>query len=204
MTFNPNSPQGNDSPANQVGKVQTNFSTYATGFSKNHTALNDPSQGSHSTIIFEKQAVDPVITDNYCVLYSKDSTSKLGTQPQLFLRIPVFLPTKLDNNNPSNPAMQLTYNQVNIAGPIYQSFLPGKNLLYFGMTSIANPLTSTNVTVSPSPTKILMALAYATSTSLGAARLVSTKIISSTQFTIFTTAFTSPSVTFTWMAIATA
>ncbi len=203
MTFNPDSPQGNDSPANQVVQVQTNFSTYATGFNSNHTNLNDVNEGNHASIIFEKQSNPPTIDDSFCVLYNKNAQSNLGTQPQLFLSIPKFLPTKLDPNSPGNPTMQLTYNEVNTTGPVYQSFLPGKYLLYFGQTSIANPQTSVTITLTPAPSTIRMAIAYANSTSGGASIPVSTNITSNNTFDI-KTVLPPGSVPFTWIAIATA
>lgn len=212
MTYDPTIPQGDDSPKNQAPLIQTDFSQFASVFSTtvggntfNHTALNDFNQGSHETIILQRQTSNPAITNNLVAIYAINAASKAGTQPQLFLRIPKYLPNRFVGKNAANTPIQLTYNQVNTVGPIYQSFLPGGYLLYWGQTTIANPSTSVDVTVSPTPTILLLAIAYPNSTSSGIARLVSTKIkTNNTGFTIFTASFTSPTVPFTWIAIGTA
>jgi hypothetical protein len=203
MTYNPNIPISDDSPANQAPAIQTDFSQFASVFANNHTVVNSQNQGDHETIVMQNQTSNPTITNNMAVLYSKNASSKAGTQPQLFLRIPIYLPNKYVTRSPGNPPMQLTYNQVNTTGPQYQSFLAGGYLLFFGQTSISNPATTIQITLSPAPTKIILAMAYANSTTAGVSRGVATEIDSNSQFTISTVAFTSPNVPFTWIAIAT-
>jgi hypothetical protein len=206
MTYNPNIPIGVNPPANQVVEIQTNFSKFASIFSTttgsntfNHTAFNTFNAGDHETILFELQTTAPGVTLDLDVLFSMTASSKLGSQPQLFLQIPKFLPTLLDTNNPGNPAMQLTYNSVNTAGPVYQSFLAGGYLLFFGSTSNI----ATNITLSPAPTAILIAIAYPNtvqSTGNSSPFTVSTTIISNNQFKINSNLGTTP-YSFTWMAI---
>jgi len=207
MTYDPTKPVGEISPKDQVVQVETNFEQFATIFNVNHTAFNDPNQGDHETILFEIQTDDPVITKKLDALYAKNATSKIDTQPQLFLRIPVFLPTNKPSNpdSPGNPPMQLTYNEVNTAGPIYQSFLPGGYLLYFGSTNnIAVP-----VILSPAPTQILAVIVNPNNltTSDGIPFDVSTSPVPSftDRFMINSTLNGSGPVvsyTFNWMAIA--
>jgi hypothetical protein len=200
MTFSPLVPTSTQSPKSQVTAIQTNFSQFATVFSalNNHVALNSAGQGNHGTMIFTIQTADPGIVENTAVVYAKNAPSKAGTQPQLFLQIPTFLPNSLDPSEPGNPGMQLTYNAVNTAGPVFQSFLPGGYLLYFG--TITNPST---VTLSPAPTLIVSAIAMPNNTfsGLGTPDDVSTVIASNSTFQI-KSINASPGDTFTWIALA--
>lgn len=208
MTFDPLSPNSVDSPANQTVQLKTNFSTFASIFSAttggaiyNHTPLNNPRQGDHESVIMTLQTVDPDVTNNLNAVYSKNATSHAGTQPQLFLRIPKFLPNELDSSAPGNPPMQLTYNAVNVAGPGYQSFLAGGYLIYFGTVSATG-----TVTLSPAPTKILSAIASANNMTSGGNPIpfdVSTNVTSNSTFDIISTLATGV-YTFNYIAIASA
>ncbi len=208
MTYDPNTPYANISPKDQVTPLQTNFSQFETIWAENHTALNDPHEGDHEKVILTRRTTNPQVSLDLDLLFCKDAVTAAGTQPQLFVRIPKFLPTKLDSTTPTNngnPVMQLTYDQVNIAGPVYQTFLPGGYLFYFGVVTEAGPQvspTSNLVTLVPTPTKIVMAIAYANQTSSGIAFRVSTKILTANTFNINVPAFTSLTRNFTWMAIA--
>src|SRR6186713_2669478 len=132
MTFSPTTPQSQPSPAATQAQIQTNFAEYARIFALNHSAVNTSNQGDHEGVILTRQTVDPGVTEDLEAVYCKDATSKAGTQPQLFAKIKKFLPNSKDTQNAPNIPMQLTYNAVNVAGPQYQSFLPGGYLLYFG------------------------------------------------------------------------
>lgn len=207
MTYNPNIPQGQPSPKNQTSAVQTNFAQFAALFSTtsggityNHTALNNNNQGDHESILLTLQSVDPGVTEDLDVIYCKNASSAVGTQPQLFLQIPVFLPTSLDPSTPGNPPMQLTYNSVNKTGPVYQSFLTGGYILYFGSVTFSSP----TVTLSPVPSAILMGIAIPNNlTVLGTpiSNTVGFKPISSSQFQIVSST-AAPTDTFKWMVIA--
>lgn len=158
MTYIPNIPIATESPANQVVQIQTNFAQFAAKFSSlvagvrnNHTAFNNINQGDHESIILQKQISDPGVTQNLDVLYCKDAASTSGTQPQLFVQIPQFVPDH------ANFPMQLTYNQVNTAGPQYQTFLAGGYLFYFSTTNNLPQI----ITLSPTPSSVLMAIAQA-------------------------------------------
>jgi len=160
MTFNPNFPIPDSPPKAQVTQIRTNFSQYQTLFSENHAGLNDPNQGCHEGIIFTNQSSDPGVSGDYVVLYAKNATSQASTQPQLFAQIPAYLPTTLDPSKIGSLPMQITYNSVNTTGPVYQSFIMGGYILYFGMVSGAGSGSiSILVTLSPAPTKILIAIA---------------------------------------------
>lgn len=198
MPYDPTVPQGLPSPASQVSAVRTNFSQFGTIFSNNHTALNASNQGSHEAITLTLQSADPGVTQNEAILYSKNASSHAGTQPQLFVQIPDFLPTALDPSDPGNPGMQLTYNSVNTAGSQYQSFLVGGYILYFGTVSATG-----TITLSPAPTKILTAIAQANNRKLVALVPfdVNTTIISNSQFSINSQQATGV-FTFTWLVIA--
>lgn len=212
MTYLPNIPIANDSPKNQAPLIQQDFSSFASVFSTNiggntynHTAVNTTNQGDHETIILQNQTGDPPVKGNFSSLYSRNATSILGTQPQLFLRIPKFLPNRFVNKNVDSIPMQLTYNQVNLEGPIYQSFLPGGYLLFWGSTTITSPAISTQITLPLSTTKILIAIANPNTprtTGRMDARMVSTNIDSNTKFTIYTPSFTGV-VPFTFIVVAT-
>ncbi len=178
MTFLTTKPDPGPSPTLDASKIQTNFSQYGTIFATNHKGMNSSDAGNHTSVIMEKQATDPVVDENMAVVYSKDTNSVAGTQPQLFVRIPQFLP----NDMPNDP-MQLTYNTVNTAGPVYQSFLPGGYLLFFGMTNnIAVP-----ITLSPVPSELLIAIATPNILSGANILKVSTDIISASSFQIYST-----------------
>ena len=200
MTYNPNIPIGAVSPQNQVPAIQTNFSQFNSIFEKNHTSINTTNQGDHERIILEIQNSDPDLIGNINILYAKNATSKAGTQPQLFFKIPIFLPTMLDPSTPGNLPMQLTYNSINTTGPVYQSFLPGGYIFYFGSTTNI----AVNIILSPVPTIILMAIAYPNTKTTAGTPIpfnVSTQIISNMEFKINSTLGTTP-YSFTWMAIA--
>ncbi len=141
MTYNPNIPTDLPPPNVAVDFIRTNFSQYQTIFSKNHTAINNSNQGKHEAIIYENQANDPGVTNDYDAVYSKSVVSSSGTSSQLFLQIPQFLP-----NSVPNLPQQLTFNTVNKAGPQFQSFLPGGYTVHFGQVS------SVPVTITLTPT----------------------------------------------------
>lgn len=219
MTYNPSKPDAGPSPALDVTTIQTNFSQFAAIFSKtalgikyNHTALNDTNQGDHEAVIFQKQTTDPTVTQTLDVLYTKLASSNVGNDLQLFLRIPKFLPNSLNPTNVSNTPMQLTYNKVNTAGPVYQSFLTGGYLIYFGVdmgNTVSNTPISDTITVSPAPTKLLIAIASPNTVQTIGSKFpftVSTNIISNTQFKINSSSNGSGGsipYSFTWVAIGT-
>lgn len=206
MTYLPDIPLASISPKDQAPQIQTNFAQFATVFANNHTAIDIDAEGDHEGIIINKRLTDPGVTQDLDVIYCKDAPAATGgPQPQLFLQIPKFLPTPLDPSTPGNPPMQLTYNQVNTAGPIFQSFLPGGFLMYFGSTSNI----AVAITLSPAPTKILAALAFPNTLQTVAPFFfpfdVSTQILTASTFKINSTLNGSgPPIaySFTWIAIA--
>lgn len=193
-------PDAGPSPALDASIIQNNFSEFGTIFSNNHTALNLNNQGGHEKVILELQSADPGVSQDLAVLYAKNATSNLGTQPQLFVQIPKFLPNQNDPNLVENVGMQLTYNTVNTAGPLFQSFLAGGYLIYFSSTSNI----AVNITLSPAPTQILMVIATPNNTTGGINPLpfdVSVQIINSNTFKINSASATGV-YTFGWVAIA--
>lgn len=209
--YNRLKPDAGPSPALDASIIRTNFSDFATIFATNHIALNDRNQGAHGQVIMQNQSSDPGVTEDLAILYSKTASSNLGSQPQLFVQIPKFLPTNLDTTDAQNVGMQLTYNEVNTAGPVYQSFLPGGFIFYFGIVSgvsVPNVITSLNINLSPAPTEIITAIATPnTMTTIGTPQpfSVSTEINSNSMFTIWSTANGGgPGIpySFTWTAIA--
>lgn len=201
MTFSITVPEPQPSPKDTQVQIQTNFSTFQSIFSGNHTAINNTNQGNHEAIILENQAVDPGVVDDLVALYCKNARSATSKEPQIFAQILKFLPTDLDTTNAANTPMQLTYNAVNNAGPVYQSFLIGGYLLYFGVTSnIAVP-----ITLLPTPTVINLAIATATN-SHGSSSIpndVSTTITQPNQIKINSSTAVGGD-TFWWIAIAAA
>lgn len=200
MTYSPITPQSQPSPAATQVQIQTNFSTFASIFALNHTALNTKNQGDHEDVILEALPSDPSVIDDLVSLYSKNAVAKSGNQPQLFTQILKFLPTANDPNNPGNPGMQLTQSTINTVGPNqFQSFLPGNFMLYFG-TVTANG----TVTLNPAPTTIHSVVAFSNNVVGGLPTRVSVVVNQTTNasFDIFSNA--SGSFSFTWIAIATA
>lgn len=166
MSYDPKIPLPTESPSNSASPIQVNFSQFATIFSTlagginyNHMPFNTSHQGKHAAIILEKQALDPVVEGSLDALYCKDTTTTASTEPQLYVRIPNFLPTDIDTRDAPNDPMQLTYNSVGTAGPIYYSFLPGGYLIYFG-----SQVKNTAITLSPTPASILCVQAFPTGT----------------------------------------
>jgi hypothetical protein len=204
MTYSFVKPDAGPSPKDDVVQIRTNFSQFATIFNGNHTALNASNAGDHEPVVFTLQSADPGVTQDLDVLYCKNASSQAGTQPQLFVQIPDFLPNHNDPTVTKNDPMQLTYNSVNTAGPVYQSFLPGGYLLFFGSTSNI----AVNITLSPAPTKILVAIATPnTMTTVGTPRpfFVSTQIVSNSTFKINSSLNIGGPViaySFGWVAIA--
>lgn len=166
MSYTRDKPDSGPSPALDAPTILTNFSQFGTLFNANHTALNNSNQGDHEKVIMEMQSADPGVNQTLGILYALNATATTGgTQPQLFLQIPKFLPTSLDPVSPeqaANVGMQLTFSQVNTGGPIFQSFLPGGYLLYIGSITQASGALPFTVTVTPSCTKLLMAIAAPT------------------------------------------
>ncbi len=215
MTFSPIKPDAGPSPFDDVTQIRVDFAQFQTIFSKNHTPLSNRNQGDHENVIIEIKPSDPGVTEDLAILFNKNASSKAGIQPQLFSQVKKFLPNKNNTRDAQNSAIQLTYNSVNVIGPVYQSFLPGGYLLYFGSISgntTPNVLIADTVILSPAPTKILIAIATPnTMTSAGTPIPfnVSTTINTTTndRFIINSTA-NGPSASipysFTWTAIATA
>jgi hypothetical protein len=198
MTYSFVKPDQGPSPKLDVTKIQTNFSQFASVFNVDHTALNNTNQGDHESVILVNQSQDPVVTQDLAVLYCKTASGSTGNQPQLFVALKSFLPTANDPTTGPFFPERLTYNVVNTSGPIYQSFLPGGKLLYFGSTSnIAIP-----ITLSPTPLSILIAIATPNNlSSIGTPQpfTVSTAITGANTFKINSNA--TGSYTFGWVAI---
>jgi hypothetical protein len=200
MTYSFIKPDAGPSPKLDAPIIQTNFSQFATIFANNHTALNVKNQGDHEKVVLELQNADPGVSEDLTVLYAKNASSNLGTQPQLFVQIPKFLPNQNDPNLAENIGMQLTYNTVNTAGPLFQSFLAGGYLIYFGSTSNI----AVNITLSPAPTQIVTVIATPNNmTSIGTPIPfdVSVQIINNSTFKINSQSATGV-YTFGWVAIA--
>jgi len=198
MTYNPNIPLSELSPALQQSEIQTNFSEFSTIFANNHTAFNTFNQGDHEAIIFQSKVfIAPGVSGNYDVLYCNVVPGVASNQ--LFVQMPTFLP------GITNFPMILTYNTVNTAGPNYQSFLPsaklqsnsrGPYLFFFGSTSNI----AVNITLSPAPSSLLLALAVPNTTVSGFPSHTATNIINNSTFKIISDT-ASGSYSFSWMAI---
>ena len=163
--YNPNKPDPGPSPKIDAPTIQNNFSKFGSiffrsslGVSYNHIAMNLRNQGDHAAVLMQVQPGDPGVVEAEATLYAKNALSNAGTQPQLFVQVPKFLPNELNPSNEPNIGMQLTYNTVNTAGPQYQSFLPGGYILYFGVdtgNTTPNVPIADVITLSPPPTVIL-------------------------------------------------
>jgi hypothetical protein len=208
MTYSPTKPDSGPSPLIDVVQIKNDFSAWNTVFSTiiagltyNHTAMNNPNQGDHESVLMQLQNADPGVTQDLAVLYCKNAASNLGTQPQLVVQIAKFLPNQNDSTNAPNVDMQLSYNSVNLSGPVYQSFLQCGYLIYFGSTSNI----AANIVLSPAPTKILVAIATPNNlTTIGTPTpfFASTTILSNTTFKINSNA--TGAYLFGWVAIASA
>ena len=196
MTYSPITPQAQPSPADTQAQIQTNFAQYALKFLVNHTPINDSNEGDHEAVVLEKQSIDPSVTQDLVAVYCKDATSQVNTQPQLFARIKKFLPTLLDTTNAENTPMQLTYNSVNTAGPLFQSFVAGGLLVFFGSTNNI----AANIVLTPSPSVLQMAIAIPTNLNGGVPNTVSTTLTQPNQFKINSGSAVGGDV-FYWVAI---
>ncbi len=157
MTYSTLKPDAGPSPKIDVDQIRTNFQVFENTFTINHTDMNKANSGDHDVVLLKVTTENPSVTENLDVLYSKLAISKVAPagEPQLFVKIPKFLPTDLDRTPASNKEMQLTYSTVNTAGPQYQSFFPGGYVMYTGSTTNYN----VNIVLSPEPTAILCIIA---------------------------------------------
>ncbi len=191
--YNPTIPQDNPPPVIATAAIKANFKAYNTIFANNHVAMNDSNQGKHTNVIFQQQTQDPEAT-NFDAIYCKANPSSSGTNLQMFLRVPAFLP-----NSQANLPQQWTFNKVNTAGPQFQSFLPGGFVMYFGnITSVP-----TTITLSPTPSQIVCAIANANAFAnggTGAPLDVETQVLTASTFKI-TSQSTGP-YNISWIAIA--
>lgn len=207
MTYDPQIPLVTKSPNDSASPIQVNFSQFAAIFSNlaggvtyNHLPFNNTQQGKHGAVLFQNQSADPGITGDLAVLYAKNATSNTSTEPQLFAQIPKFLPTDNDTTNAENTPMQLTFNSVNIAGPVYYSFLPGGYIFYFGNVTTNNDIEQ--ITLAPIPTELLVMIATPNtveSSSPNRPIKISVNKISNSIFNVYTTFAGSRS--FNWFAI---
>ncbi len=209
MTYDPKIPLVTESPKDSASPIQVNFSQFASIFSSliggvtyNHMPLNNTQQGKHAAVLMQAQSADLGVEQDLAILYAKNATSNVSIEPQLFVQIPKFLPTDLDSRDAPNTPMQLTYNTVDIAGPIYHSFLPGGYIIYFGnvINTVLSPYT---VTLAPIPTEIILALATPNTVELGSTHQpikISTNVTSISTFDVYTS-FTGTR-SFNWIAIA--
>lgn len=188
MTYDPNTPNADDSPAVQQPQIKTNFSQLASIFSStaggvtyNHTPFNNGNQGKHEAIIMEDQVTDPDVTNDLVSLYNKDG--------QIFFRLLQFLP----NNIPNFPT-QLTFDSVNTAGPDFQSFLPGGYIFYFGTVT-----EGVQKTVSPVPSELLIVIGTP-NTGVNPLFPVGTTVVQPDKFTINSTG-SGLGATFSYIAI---
>jgi hypothetical protein len=199
MTYSPLIPTDLPPPNVAVNQLRTNFAQYATIFAKNHVAINDSNQGKHSTVIFQGQAVDPGVDNSFDAIYGKSVVSASGTNQQIFTQIPQFLP----NDQPNLP-MQLTFNVVNVAGPQYQTFLPGGYVMYFGIAAVVTLGVAIPITINPISSGLILALANANnlfSVVTNQPDDVATAVTGANTFTI-TSALAIAGHTFSWVAIA--
>jgi hypothetical protein len=184
MTYDPTIPNADDAPASQQAQIKTNYSTIASIFSStsggvvyNHSPFNTANEGKHEAIILEDQVSDPDVTNDYVSLYNKDG--------DIFFRLLQFLPNEIPND-----PMQLTYTQVNTAGPQYQTFIVGGYILYIGSVSGSTSSSAnitTTITLNPVPSQILCPIASSnslTTTSRVQGLGVATQILSNSQFNI--------------------
>lgn len=170
MTYQPTAPFVTKSPKDSAVDILNNYSKIASVFSQtvgsviyNHMPFNNQFQGNHAAILFQNINGNPGVTGDLTNLYAVNAISNISPspgQPQLFAQIPKFLPTELDPTIAPNTPMQLTFNQVNLTGPIYQGFLAGGYLIYTGNVSTNTaPTTPFSINLSPIPTKVLCAIA---------------------------------------------
>lgn len=203
MTYDPTIPTDLPPPSIAVDKIRTNFSQYASVFDNNHVALNANGQGKHSNVILQQQGSDPIVEGGFNSLYGKSVTSSSSTSNEVFVKIPQFLPDPL-----LQIPMQLTFNTVNNAGPIYQSFLANGYLVFIGsVTQPPGPATPQVVTLPIATSGIVCVIAnphnvIGNTQFFGAS--VSVEVISNTEISINPrqTNLTGVNYTYTWVAIA--
>lgn len=205
MSYSTTKPDSGPSPALDVSTIQNNFAVYADIFDNNHIALNSSNQGDHSVVKFN--LVDPNmrdVTENLAAIFAMPARGPSGDDLQLFSKVRKFLPNSQNSRDANNVPTQLTLSTVNLTGPIYQSFLPGGGVLYFGTTNdITNPIILT-----PTPGRIIFAIAVPNGTN-GSNNLpfnTSTTIntVLNDRFTInstFNDLPPPPSYSFCWLAV---
>lgn len=194
-------PVPSSNPAADAPLIQGNFLAYGNAFAIDHSALNNADQGDHNKVTLLQTTNNFAAAPNTSVLFAKNATSAVNTTIQVFSRIPKFLPTAQDTTEATNTPIQLTYDQVNTVGPIYQSFLAGGYLIYCGSVLI-NGAGQATITLSPIPTKILTVLCNSTVNGPdGQPAVVSASITQPSTILIITNTL-SAGTTYLWTAIA--
>lgn len=200
-TYNPSEPQDLPPPSVAVDTIRNNFASYADVFDNNHIAMNAANEGKHSQVILQEQVIDPTINSNFADLFSKIISAQSGFSQELHAMIPKFLP----NNKPNTP-QQLTFNQVNTAGPNqYQSFIAGGYIVYFGKVTQAGVAAAITVTLVPAPTEIVCAIANSTtiiSSSTFFYAPVAVNVINNFQFNVNPSTNAGVPRDFFWICIA--
>lgn len=180
MTWNPNIPTAEQSPASSQPFILLNDQTWPTIFSENHVAMNNNNQGKHTDVIFQQQTVDPVVTGDWGTIYCKSVSSATGTRNQLFFRTKQFVP------NQTNAPQQFTFNQIQLSGTSQQTFLIGGFLLFLGAANItagSAPI-STTINLSPNTSGLIMAIANFADDTLAGTNNITTQILTTSSFKI--------------------
>lgn len=199
MTYSPSEPTDLPPPSIAVDQIRTNFSEFDAIFDNNHIALNASNQGKHSQVILQEQQIDPTISGNFADLFSKIISATSGFSQELHAMVPKFLP-----NRPNTP-QQLTFNSVNTAGPVYQSFIAGGYIVYFGKVTQVGAAAALLVTLSPIPSEIVCVIANSTtvvSTSTFFYQPVAVNVINNFQFNVNPSGNAPGAQDFYWFAIA--
>lgn len=183
MTWYPNIPTASQSPAGSQPFILANDQKWPVVFAENHVAMNSNNQGDHEEVIFRKLSADQEVTGDWGTFYCKESASATGAKNQLFYRTRQFVP------NQTNLPQQITFTQVNNSGANQQTFLMGGFLIYMGSFSLMSggggSPTVQDITVSPNPTSIKMALAnFNTQIPNANSNRITTRILSSNSFRV--------------------
>lgn len=178
MAYNPNIPLVTDYMVTSQPKIQSNFKTIYSVWSKNHIHINSTGegreQGMHGPLTFREQVADPTTGANQVALYTKN----VSNNPCLFYRpqnnqtpIQMTYPSYLVGLQSSNPDVYFEKQYSYSAGPF---------VVYSGVISVSN---NQIITLLPATTLVYVSVLQWNAAAAGSQNAAATNI-SGNQFTV--------------------
>jgi hypothetical protein len=188
MAYNPNIPQGTDTPANSQPQILANFQGINTLINVNHVEFDDPDQGKHKWVSLPQQSTSPVTLATEVALYGLQDAQT--TVEELTFRRP--------SNGAVIPMTAFS------AGTSGWTMLPSGILLKWQTVTVTGAVTI-NANSFGKPFTTLYSIQLSNQSSSPTNSYVAGGVIAGTNFNIYVGEMTSPSVNATtnvnWLAI---